>query len=71
MYPTCVSSKLCEFIPWFVIVFIVWSGGFCLVFTDKSPTLRGPTCQGVLGLVYFGAISVEAGWIVHLLVRRH
>ena len=20
--------------------------------TDKSPTLRGPTCQGVLGLVY-------------------
>ena len=35
--------------PW------VWwasgSGGFFGVLTDKSPTLRGPTCQGVLGLV--------------------
>ena len=28
------------------------SGGFCGVLTDKSPTLRGPTCQGVLGLVF-------------------
>ena len=27
------------------------SGGFCGVLTDKSPTLRGPTCQGVLGLI--------------------
>ena len=27
------------------------SGGFCGVLTDESPTLRGPTCQGVLGLV--------------------
>ena len=36
--------------PW------VWwacgSGGFCGVLTDKSPFLRGPTCQGVLGLVF-------------------
>ena len=28
------------------------SGGFCGVLTDKSPTLRGPTCQGVLGQVF-------------------
>ena len=28
------------------------SGGFCGVLTAKSPTLRGPTCQGLLGLVY-------------------
>ena len=28
------------------------SGGFCGVLTAKSPTLRGPTCQGVLGLVF-------------------
>ena len=39
--------------PW------VWwacgSGGFCGVSTDKSPTLRGPTCQGVLGLVFLWA----------------
>ena len=27
------------------------SGGFCGVLTAKSPTLRGPTCQGLLGLV--------------------
>ena len=36
--------------PW------VWwasgSGGFCGELTDKSPTLRGPACQGVLGLVF-------------------
>ena len=36
--------------PW------VWwargSGEFCWVLTDKSPTLRGPTCQGVLCLVF-------------------
>ena len=35
--------------PW------VWwahgSGGFCWLLIAKSPTLRGPTCQGVLGLV--------------------
>ena len=31
------------------------SGGFCGVLTDKSPTLRGPTCQGVLGLVWMAA----------------
>ena len=29
------------------------SGGFCGVLTAKSPTLRGPTCQGLLGLVFF------------------
>ena len=29
------------------------SGGFCGVLTAKSPTLRGPTCQGVLGLVFY------------------
>ena len=29
-----------------------WSGGFCGMLTDKSPTLRGPTYQGVLGLVF-------------------
>ena len=28
------------------------SGGFCGVLTAKSPTLRGPTCQGLLGLVF-------------------
>jgi hypothetical protein len=36
--------------PW------VWwahgSGGFCWLSIAKSPTLRGPTCQGVLGLVF-------------------
>ena len=31
-----------------------WPGGFCGVSTDKSPTWRGPTCQGVLGLVFHG-----------------
>ena len=30
------------------------SGGFCGVLTAKSPTLRGPTCQGLLGLVSLG-----------------
>ena len=37
------------------------SGGFCGVLTAKSPTIRGPTCQGVLGLVssYF-VFSLEA-----------
>ena len=38
--------------PW------VWwahgSGGFCWLLIAKSPTLRGPTCQGVLGLVFHG-----------------
>ena len=33
------------------------SGGFCGVLTAKSPTLRGPTCQGLLGLVYSQAES--------------
>ena len=28
------------------------SGGFCWVLIAKCPTLRGPTCQGVLGLVF-------------------
>ena len=36
--------------PW--VWWACWSGGFCGVLTDKSPTLRGPTCQGVLGLVF-------------------
>ena len=39
----------------FSLFFIVWYGmvwyGVCWLLTDKSPTLRGPTCQGVLGLV--------------------
>ena len=33
------------------------SGGFCGVLTAKSPTLRGPTCQGVLGLVFFKCLE--------------
>ena len=45
--------------PW------VWwahgSGGFCWLLIAKSPILRGPTCQGVLGLVgkYFGVCVWE------------
>ena len=35
--------------PW--VWWACWSSGFCGVLTDESPTLRGPTCQGVLGLV--------------------
>ena len=50
--------------PW------VWwacgSGGFCGVLTDKSPTLRGPTCQGVLGLVSPG---LAAGLDVRLILE--
>ena len=36
------------------------SGGFCGVLTAKIPTLRGPTCQGLLGLVL---IAVLIFWL--------
>ena len=59
------GSRCCW--PWWMGPFVWWargtggpwvwlwacgSGGFCGVLTDKSPILRGPTCQGVLGLVF-------------------
>ena len=46
----CVVSPVGLVGPW--VWWACWSGGFCVVLTDKSPTLRGPTCQGVLGLVF-------------------
>ena len=39
-------------------------GLVCLlgVLTDKSQTLRGPTCQGVLGLVFYH-VKIVVGWV--------
>ena len=45
------------------------SGGFCGVLTDKSPTLRGPTCQGALGLVVIKDKIADADWMISLQTR--
>ena len=54
---------------WFSLVYVLWallvwwsrgSGGpvgLVGVLTDKSPTLRGPKCQGVLGLVFIAKLA--------------
>ena len=44
------------------------SGGFCGVLTAKSPTLRGPTCQGLLGLVLLAPKASEASWGLSIFV---
>ena len=43
------------------------SGGFCWLLIAKSPTLGGPTCQGVLGLVKRNHDNLKCHFLISLL----